>query len=283
MSAERAEAIGRFLDSAGWRGAGVQPLAGDASFRRYLRVRRNGCGAMLMDAPPAHEDVRPFLAVARHLHALGLSAPGILATDEQEGFLLLEDFGDDTFTRLLAAGTDEATLYRMAVDVLVYLHRLPVGTALPDRLPRYDTDRLLAEVLLLTDWYAPAVLAAPLAGELRDAYAEAWRAVLEPVAAEPATLVLRDFHVDNLMRLAARDGLAACGLLDFQDAVAGPPAYDLMSLLEDARRDVSPQVKQEMLERYCAARGELDRAAFHRTFTVLAAQRHAKVIAAACR
>lgn len=275
---ERSETIGRFLDAAGWTGADVRPLAFDASFRRYHRVRRHGSGAVLMDAPPEREDVRPFVRVARHLGQLGLSAPTILAADETNGLLLLEDLGDDTFTRLLARGADEAALYRLAVDVLVHLHRLPAQVVLPAGLPAYDERRLLDEALLLTDWFLPAVTGRPIEDGVREAYLQAWSETLTDTLAQPATLVLRDFHVDNLMQLAERPGVKACGLLDFQDAVAGPAAYDLMSLLEDARRDVAPAVRDEMLARYRAALGVGDPDAFARSFTVLAAQRHAKVI-----
>ena len=281
---ERSRQIEAFLATAGWRHAEVRPLAGDASFRRYHRVRHNGAGAVLMDAPPEREDVRPFLRIARHLHGLGLSAPAIFAADEAAGLLLLEDFGDDTFSRLLATGTDAEGLYTSALDVLIHLHRLSASTAIPAQLPAYDERRLLDEALLLADWYMPTLMGTPADARVRDAYIAAWREALAPVLAQatPPTLVLRDFHVDNLMRLDGHDGLAACGLLDFQDAVAGAAAYDLMSLLEDARRDVDPALKAEMLARYRAAMpsGE-DPAwwsAFERSFAVLAAQRHAKVI-----
>jgi N-acetylmuramate 1-kinase len=279
---DRSRLIGRFLAEAGWPEAETRPLAGDASFRRYSRIRRNGARAILMDAPPGREDVRPFVRVARHLHALGLSAPAILAADETNGLLLLEDFGEDTFTRLLSAGSDEAALYRMAVDVLVYLHRLPTTRTLACELPGYDLRRLLEEALLLTDWYLPAIFEQPTAESIRAGCIAAWETVLAPLTRLPPTLVLRDFHVDNLMRLPDRPGLAACGLLDFQDAVAGPTAYDLMSLLEDARRDVSPAVKAAMLARYREGIGDsLDGRGwqeFESTFAILAAQRHAKVI-----
>ena len=275
---ERSLRIADFLTSAGWSRAETQPLAGDASFRRYHRVTRDGARAVLMDAPPDREDVRPFVRMARHLLGLGLSAPSILASDEASGLLLLEDFGDDTFTRLLSAGHDEAALYALAIDVLVHLHRLRPQAALPAGLRTYDMPRLLEEALLLADWYMPAIFGRSTHDSVRRDYVTAWEEVLTPVLTAPATLVLRDFHVDNLMRLADRDGVAACGLLDFQDAVAGPAAYDVMSLLEDARRDVSPSLRAEMLNRYSAGVDCADWQSFERAFTVLAAQRHAKVI-----
>lgn len=276
--AERSEQRRAFLADAGWSAAAVAPLAGDASFRRYYRVAANGRRAVLMDAPPAHENVRPFVRIARQLRGLGFSAPEILAADQAGGFLLLEDFGDDTFSRLLRGGADEEPLYRLACDVLIRLHTLPAAVAMPPQLPDYDQRRLLDEALLLTDWFLPAVAGGPTPGDVREAYVAAWRAVLPVVTEPPATLVLRDFHVDNLMRLAGRDGIAACGLLDFQDAVAGSAAYDLMSLLEDARRDVDAAIRTRMLAYYADATGLADRAGFAASFAVLAAQRHAKVI-----
>lgn len=276
--AERSGLREAFLDSAGWADAEIAPLAGDASFRRYFRMRTNGRRAVLMDAPPAHENVKAFVRIARQLAALGFSAPAILAADEDAGFLLLEDFGDDTFSRLLRNGCAEEPLYRLAIDVLVRLHALPPARAMPANLPAYDERRLLDEALLLADWYLPAISGQPLPDDVREAYIAAWSAVLPLVTRQPPTLVLRDFHVDNLMRLDGRSGVAACGLLDFQDAVAGAPAYDLMSLLEDARRDVPQALKARMLAYYHARRGAADGAAFADQFAILAAQRHAKVI-----
>ena len=278
MRPERRPAIDAFLAAAGWPGAEPRPLAGDASFRTYYRLNGGDRRAVLMDAPPDKEDVRPFVRIARHLHALGLSAPAILAEDGHLGLLLLEDFGDDTFTRLLNAGADPAALYAAAVDVLIHLHTLPAAAVVPAETPAYDEKRLLDEALLLTDWFLPAVSGVPIAESLRNDYIAAWRSVLPEALVGAATLVLRDFHVDNLMRLPGRAGPAACGLLDFQDAVIGSPAYDLMSLLEDARRDVPAEVKVAMLDRYLSAVSVADRATFLTAFAILAAQRHAKVI-----
>jgi aminoglycoside/choline kinase family phosphotransferase len=275
---DRSATVDRFLAARGWSRAHLTQLAGDASFRTYARLSDNGRRAILMDAPPPVEDVRPFVRIGRHLSQLGLSAPTILAADEDRGLLLIEDFGDDTFTRLLASGADERSLYTLAVDVLLYLHRLPGTIALPDDLPAYDLRRLVDEALLFVDWYLRSATGAPLSETVRQSYSEAWSEVLTPVAASPKVLVLRDFHVDNLMGLPQRPGVAACGLLDFQDAVAGPAAYDLMSLLEDARRDLSPGLREALLDVYLAAGPIDDRGAFLQAFHVLAAQRHAKVI-----
>jgi len=274
----REAVIWAFLAAHGWEAAARTPLAGDASFRRYERLRRQQMRVLLMDAPPPKENVRPFAKLARHLATLGFSAPAILAEDAAAGLLLIEDFGDATFTRLLAGGGDERALYEMAVDVLVALHRLLPEAAVPAGLRPYDDETLLAEAFLLTDWYMPRVMGRPTAAAARHAYGRAWLDAFAALRSQPPTLVLRDYHVDNLMVLDGRPGIAACGLLDFQDALAGPAAYDLMSLLEDARRDIDPALADAMRQRYAAAFPDLDRPTFDAAFAVLAAQRHAKVI-----
>jgi len=272
----RSELARAFLLDAGWGNAEITPLAGDASFRRYDRVALNGREAVLMDAPPDKEDVRPFLTICRHLRSLSYSAPEVFAEDLENGFILLEDLGDTTFTHRLSGGTDERVMYEGAVDLLIDLHCRPANSTVPPGLPLYDTDRYLEEAFLLTDWYMPQV--AVKSDQAKQAYEAAWRSLLAGVQREPNTLVLRDFHADNLMWLPERESVAACGLLDFQDALAGHPAYDLMSLLEDARRDLSPGLAEAMIDRYCAAFPEMDRKAFQKTYTILAAQRHCKVI-----
>jgi N-acetylmuramate 1-kinase len=274
--AERAAVIAGFLAAAGWGAAERRKLAGDASFRRYERLVLDGSRAILMDAPPPQEDVRPFLAVAALLQRLGLSAPAILARDEASGLLLLEDLGDGTYTRLLAEGGDETSLYALAVDVLIHLQRR--FDPLPATLPEYDEARLLGEAALLVDWFLPAATGAPLPTEWRASYLDAWRQVLPLAQTAAPTLVLRDYHVDNLLLLPERDGVAACGLLDFQDAVIGPASYDLVSLLEDARRDVAPALAAAMIERYLAGFPGIDRARFMASYAVLGAQRSCKIV-----
>jgi len=271
---ERGAAIAGFLTRAGWGDAERRLLAADASFRQYERLTGPRGRAVLMDAPPPREDVRPFLKVARHLAALGYSAPRILAEDVAAGLLLIEDFGDDTFTRLLAKGADEAELYRLAIDLLIDLHGRTDAPSID--LPPYDDDRLLLEASLLTDWYMPAIGRSP-SPEVRDDYLARWRRTLAPLRTQRSTLVLRDYHVDNLMRLPGRNGSAACGLLDFQDALIGPAAYDLVSLLEDARRDISRPVIEAMLERYLMA-FPADKPAFLASYAILGAQRNAKIV-----
>lgn len=274
---EREARIARFLAAHGWSGAERRRLAGDASFRRYERLERAGQRAVLMDAPPPQEDVRPFMAVAELLRNLGYSAPRIQAADAEHGLLLLEDLGDDTYTRLIAHGHDEQKLYALAIDLIIDLHR-KFAPARSSGLPQFDDARALREVSLLLDWYWPATHDAAPTAEQRESFLAAWRAVLPKRHAMPDSLVLFDYHVDNLMLLPGRTGVAACGLLDFQDALIAPRPFDLVSLLEDVRRDVRPDLVAAMRERYLAAFPTLDRAAFDSSYAVIGAQRNTRIL-----
>lgn len=265
-----------FVRGAGWGDAGERLLAGDASFRKYFRLSRPRASAVVMDAPPPQEDVRPFVRIGRHLIGLGLSAPAIHAIDEANGFLLLEDLGDDTFARVLAAGGDEGELYERATDVLVVLHNAGPRALLPE-LAAYTGEALIDAAMLLPEWYLPAATGRPTSDEDTIAYRAAWRACLANLPAMPDTLMLRDYHKDNLLWLPERPGVQACGLLDFQDAQRGHPSYDLVSLIEDARRDVPMAVHGACLGHYIAKAG-LDEKDFACGFALMAAQRHARII-----
>jgi len=273
----RAQEIAAFLARAGWAEAARRPLVGDASFRRYERLGDgSGRRVVLMDAPPPQENVRPYAAIARHLISLGLSAPRIFAAEETAGLLLIEDFGDANMARLVDGGADKLRLYTLAIDTLIALHRHPEALAAP--VPPFDDARLLREVGLVLDWYVPALTGEPAPQGLRADYLATWRSVLPLARGMPDTLVLFDFFPDNLMLLEERHGIAACGLLDFQDAVIGPLTYDLVSLLEDARREVPERLREAMLARYLAAFPALDREAFARSFAVMGAQRNLRIV-----
>ena len=262
-----------FLASVGWDDAAVVPLAGDASFRRYFRVVGAGRQAVLMDAPPPHEDARPFLTVARYLTDAGFAAPAILGLDLDAGLVLLEDFGDARMREVLDAEPQrERDLYAQAIAVLAALHRQP-----PASLPAYSREELHRETRLFTDWYCPA------AGLAVDAqgYTVAWDAAFNLIGDAPDVTVLRDYHAENIMLRGGHAGMAHLGLLDFQDALVGHPAYDLVSLLQDARRDVSPAIEAFGLDLYRRS-GEAD-ASFDAAYHVLGAQRNTKIVGIFCR
>ncbi len=269
--------IAAFLKAAGWAAAERGLLAGDASFRRYDRLNMAGRSAVLMDAPPPMENVGPFLTIARLLHGLGFSTPEVLAEDREHGLLLLEDLGDDTYTRLLRKGHDERALYELAIDALIQLRqRIPADAVAA--LPGFDVARNLREVSLLLDWYWPAIKGSATPGDVRAAFETAWRQVLPNMWVAGATITLYDFHVDNLLLLPGRAGFKACGLLDFQDAIAGPVPFDLASLLEDVRRNVSPALAAAMIDRYLAGNPDLNRADFLTAYAASAAQRNTRIV-----
>ncbi|MEH6632219.1 MAG: phosphotransferase [Halopseudomonas aestusnigri] len=271
-----------FIKAAGWEGAAIVPLPVDASARCYFRLSKFGDTKILMDAPPGiAEPVEVFAKVARHLLACGISVPVIHRVDIERGFLLLEDFGEKTYAKLLNAGESEEKLYELAVDVLVKMHS---SEKLPDiDMPPYDLAFLIREALIMADWYYPSIEGQALSSEARQDYIDAWCKVFRGLPILPTTLVLRDFHIDNLMILDDRAGVSACGLLDFQTAVLGVAPYDLMSLVEDARRDIGPEFRKRMVSRYFSKMGNKyqsneDRKSYMDWYYVLSAQRHAKVL-----
>ncbi|MGH1369908.1 MAG: aminoglycoside phosphotransferase family protein [Maritimibacter sp.] len=273
---ERNELIQSFIRDNGWQDAMQEPLASDCSNRSYIRLTQGpgNASAMVMDAPPSKgEDTRPFVKIAHHLLAQGLSAPRIFAKDEANGFLLIEDLGHDLYLPLVEQKPAlEDPLYIAATDVLIALHKAPV----PVNVPSYGAATMIKTAQLGLDWYLAGASEAPtqtqkddLAGALADAFAalDPWEDVL----------VLRDYHAENLLWLPDRSGPAKVGLLDFQDAATGHPAYDLMSLGRDVRRDVTPDVTTHMLEHY-AQRTGLDLAALTRAAATVSAQRNLRVL-----
>lgn len=261
------QGLDAFLENAGWSGSVVEPLAGDASFRRYFRIRSSsGATAMLMDAPPPHEDPRPFLHVAQYLYQKGFRAPLVYGQDLERGLVLIEDFGDDRMREHVdACPEDEHAIYMQAVDTLVDLAKIEVAD-----LPAYDESAYLRETALLAEWYMPAM---GLAFD-RTEFDALWRGALAPLFDKKwqKVTVLRDYHAENIMLL--KDG--SQGLIDFQDALAGHPAYDLVSILQDARRDVSPDLENAMLDHY-RSRADVG-ADFDLHYALLGAQRNAKII-----
>jgi len=300
----RLEMLRQFLTGAGYIDEKRQRMAGDASTRSYARLLRGDSSVILMNAPrrpdgPAiydgkpysaavhlAEDVKPFVAIANGLHARGLSAPAIHHADLDAGFLITEDFGREGFVE----GDPPrpiAERYEAATDVLAALHRetlpdiLPLAPHITYALPVFDIDAMLVEIGLMLEWYLPDRDAAPT-NNLRAEFVTQWRDLLARTAAVPRTWVLRDFHSPNLIWLDERSGISKVGVIDFQDAVLGPPAYDLVSLLQDARLDVPEQLELALLTRYIKARhatdGAFDPAGFAETYAIMSAQRNTRLL-----
>ncbi|MCI0754569.1 aminoglycoside phosphotransferase family protein [Teichococcus vastitatis] len=272
--------VDSFLAAQGYAAATRSPLPQDAGHRRYTRLGGGPRPALLMDCTDAprvgvtpEEDLLPFLRLARHIAGIGLSAPAVLAEDLPHGLLLVEDLGPDTHARLLDAGADPRPLYEAAAETLAALHAAPP----PAGLPRWEAERM-AETAGLTflDWWWPATFGTRPDGAIRAKFAEAMRAMLAPFA-DAGCLVHRDYFPANLIDLPDRPGPRRTGILDFQDAAEGHPAYDLVSLVEDARRDVAPEVRDAAIARYLAARPDLEAPAFRAAFAAMAAQRHLRV------
>ncbi|UOR15109.1 aminoglycoside phosphotransferase family protein [Qipengyuania aquimaris] len=264
------DGIHNFLGDTQWEGAEIAPLVGDASFRRYFRLKMGGKTAMLMHAPPPHEDPRPFLHVARWLEESGMRGPAILAEDAANGWVLTEDFGDTRMKEWIDDNPQgEAEVYAKAIDTLVQLHQLPPGPFEP-----YDVAVYQREAGLFTEWYCPA------AGLDVDemGWKAAWDVVLFPLMQrqQPGVTVLRDYHAENIMLLEPGKLAGEQGLIDFQDALVGHLAYDLVSLLQDARRDVSQQLEHDMMCRYRAAADPGEH--FEADYARLGAQRNAKIV-----
>ena len=267
---ERDRLVETFIAGTDWQGATVAPLAGDASNRRYLRLHHPALGqAVLMDAPREKgEDTAPFIRIAEYLNAQGLSAPRILARDEALGFLMLEDLGDDLFARVIPREPKlEKSLYSAATDLLVQLHKAPP----PDGLAAYDPPLMADLAALPFDWYAKGD------AHLRAEFVQVMQRALEGLHGPSDVLIQRDYHAENLLWLPDRDGAARVGLLDFQDAMLGHRAYDLVSLLQDARRDVPQNVEEAMIARYVDATA-LDPAHFRADYNRLGAQRNLRIV-----
>ncbi len=269
-----------FLKQAGWGEAQINPIAGDASFRQYARLQLGNKTAILMDSSQEKSSLKPFVQVQGYYNAQKYSVPQILAEDITNGFLLLEDFGDAVFAKILQASpAQEAELYNCAIDLLAA--KLQDGISNYD-LPYYNDELLEREVGLLVEWFLPAILPIEQVPTAAAEFMAAYNICRAPIDITPKILVHRDFHAENLYWLAncegvGREGVKRVGMIDFQDAVLGSPAYDLVSLLEDARRDVAPETVQAGLERFLQTAG-LDEKTFRREYAFYGMQRNAKIL-----
>jgi tRNA threonylcarbamoyl adenosine modification protein YjeE len=301
---ERIAALQDFLDRTDYAEADRRRMQGDASSRIYEHLRNEGKSAILMnsprrpDGPPvrgnkpysviAHlaEDVKPFVAMANGLRERGFSAPEILEVDLDQGFLIIEDLGSEP----VVSGSPPEPIprrYEAAVETLLALHGLwlpdilPVAPGVEHVIPRYSLEAFLIETELLVDWYIPHA-GGTVSDSMRTMFGDLWRGAMLPVLTTEQTWVLRDFHSPNLLWLPERDGIQHIGLLDFQDAVMGPPAYDLASLLQDARVDVPEAMELSLLTQYCRTRKYHDPhfqvVPFAETYAILAAQRATKIL-----
>lgn len=265
---DRGDDIAQFLRKAGWAGANRKALAGDASSRQYSRLTEaGGKSAILMD-DPANSTVR-FAQVARHLRDLGFSAPDVLAMDASSGLMLLEDLGDAVVAELCKSDPGrERSIYQAAVDMLADLHAQPA----PDWAPAFDATVMADQATLALSAYAQEA-----SNTAHATLTQVLKAALQPLDAKPRVLLLRDFHAENLIWLPARQGSARIGLLDFQDAVAGAGAYDLASLIADARRDVAPDLAHHLIDHYADRTGQ-DTGDLARDVAILRVQRSLRIL-----
>lgn len=251
-------------------------VAGDASFRKYERVTNDTESFILMIAPPDKEDSKPFIAVDEYLISLGLSAPRILANDLSVGLLLLEDLGDNLYSRYLAGKSIETeySLYEKAIEVLLFLHKKkPLETLQP-----YNADAYMREVTLFVDWFMVQHFKGEMLHKLSVQFRSQFMKLIQHYSLPCTVTVLRDYHADNLLWLTDREGIAAVGLLDFQDALTGAPEYDLVSLLEDARRDINYDNVEKLLNFYCSNTQNKGRDEITEHFHFLGMQRNLKII-----
>lgn len=275
MGLREKEAID-FLYRSGWAGAAIDAIPGDASFRYYARIKHEKGPAILMDAPPDKESVAQFLSVQDYLFHKNYSAPALLAKDETRGFLLLEDFGNLSFTRVLRERpAKEKELYLLAVKALEKMKQDGVKEA--GGMPFYDHALLMREVMLMAEWMLPEILSKEALPDAAQGWQAMWQGLLAEADLTPEVVVHRDYHADNLFLLDERFGMRAVGMLDFQDAVLGRAAYDLVSLLKDARRDVAGEVAEAALGHYIRET-KADKERFLMEYALFGAQRNAKIL-----
>lgn len=273
---DRATLLSDFIHTSGWSDAARITVAGDASNRRYERLSKpDGTTLILMDAPADKgENVRPFIDVAEHLRAIGLSAPEIIERDIDSGFLLIEDLGDDLFKKVIARDPSlELSLYEASVDVLTVLHAAPLPQLEP-----YNSATMTNFAARAYEWYLFGVTGAQGTAE-QAKFERIMEQLLAPLDTAQQVLVQRDYHAENLLWLPTRSGAARVGLLDFQDAMSGHAAYDLVSILQDARRDVPLEIEAAMIDRYLAQNPQ-DDAAFRTAYAILGVQRNLRILGA---
>lgn len=270
-----------FLHNCNLKDAQRVKLKNDASFRRYERIIDNDKSFILMDAPIEHEETLPFINIANFLKNSNLSAPEILNSNSEHGFILLEDFGDESFNNILSGKSPlsnelgEDKIYERAVDCLIHLHKIP-STKIS--IPEYTDEIYLRESNQFIDWYVSTLNGEILSEDQKQEFNYILKELLDKTKISPDVVVLRDYHADNLMWLTDRVAHNKVGILDFQDALMGSITYDLVSLLEDARRDVNTALAENMINHYLKAFPQLSRKDFHLAYTILGIQRNLKIV-----
>jgi aminoglycoside/choline kinase family phosphotransferase len=273
----------QFIKTHGWGDATVSFLAGDCSNRHYYRLKKSdGTTVVLMDAYGEDEKIEPFIKITRLLNSLACSSPKVLNYDFGERFILLEDLGDATFTYCLKQGMDPFPLYETAVDALIHIHQT-FDVSMCTELPTYAAEEMLKKSSLFLEWYYPYIYGEAAPASAKEEWDDAWHQAFKILGNAPKTIILRDFHVDNLLWLPERTGYQRCGLLDFQDAAVGPQSYDLVSLFEDVRQDVPADLTKKLLKKYLAHFSYLDPEAFMAQYYTLGAQRITRIMGVFCR
>lgn len=275
---------GDFLSRHGWSHATMAAVGDDCAFRRYFRLQaQNGASAILMEAVPdgsafvtPGHNMGDFVRISNYLRTLGLMAPEVYQKDVQEGYLLLEDFGSTSFKLALNSGVDRQELYGLATDVLKFM-RLNAKAG-DITLPRYYDSHVHTGRRRLVDWFVAAQKGALNPDGMVEEYLAVWDAIEKSLPPVPEGFLHIDYHFENLMWMPQRQGLARCGILDFQGAMTGPVPYDLANLLEDARVDVPPELRRDMLNRFCEGMTSTEEETFRSWYRVLATQFHCRVI-----
>ncbi len=275
MTQANMQKIQEFLSSSDWSGAKITPLNEDASARKYYRLSQSGKTAILMHAPPPYEETSTFAEKAEIFRHYGWSVPEIYTRDDKQGLLLLEDFGDTSFADAITKGQNPSELYKTATRTLIHLHKQSDKVA--RKLPPLDDARLTYLTSWLIEWYIPFIQPQALSRVIREKFIDLWVDAFKIMRTAPLHAAHLDYQFHNLMRLD-QPGIAACGVLDFQDACFAPVTCDLVLLLQNAREDVDPAIVDASLKDYLAAFPEIDPKAFHASYAVAAAQNAARIL-----
>lgn len=277
----RQKNLSYFIKNNEWSSALMENIEADASNRKYTRLKKNNKSVILMDAPPEYENISSFIEVANILKKLGLSSPEIIAYDTYNGFGLIEDFGENTFNQLIDKGLNQETLYKNAIDVVIFLLNNS-NNIKNTKLGHFNDEQIYKELEIFLNWAFPSIMGYIPKEHVREEFLRSWKKIIPYFNYSLNSIILFDFHADNLMWLPERKGIKRVGLLDFQDAVYGPSIYDLVSLLEDSRRIISQGLKERMID-YYINKTRINREKFELSYSAIAAQRNLRIIGVFCR